>query len=59
VGNLISVPFQNNTNLNVGPDNRNQNILNIQPVIPISVKRRVEHHHPYHCAGDLAAAPGW
>ncbi|MGB9493656.1 MAG: hypothetical protein WCA83_02495, partial [Azonexus sp.] len=22
VGNLISVPFQNNTNLNVGPDNR-------------------------------------
>jgi hypothetical protein len=37
VGNLISVPFQNNTNLNVGPDNRNQNILNIQPVIPISV----------------------
>jgi hypothetical protein len=37
VGNLISVPFQNNTNLNVGPDKRNQNILNIQPVIPISV----------------------
>ena len=37
VGNLISVPFQNNTNLNVGPDNRTQNILNIQPVIPISV----------------------
>ena len=22
VGNLISVPFQNNTNLNVGPDKR-------------------------------------
>ena len=37
VGNLISVPFQNNTNLNVGPDKRTQNILNIQPVIPISV----------------------
>ncbi|MGC1519190.1 MAG: transporter, partial [Azonexus sp.] len=37
VGNLISVPFQNNTNLNVGPDNRTQNILNIQPVIPVSV----------------------
>jgi hypothetical protein len=31
------VPFQNNTNLNVGPDKRTQNILNIQPVIPISV----------------------
>jgi hypothetical protein len=35
--NLISVPFQNNTNLNVGPDKRTQNILNIQPVIPVSV----------------------
>jgi len=37
VGNLISVPFQNNTNLNVGPLDANQNILNIQPVIPLHV----------------------
>ena len=37
VGNLISVPFQNNTNLNYGPEKETQNILNIQPVIPISV----------------------
>jgi len=37
VGNLISVPFQNNTNFNVGPYNGTQNILNIQPVIPIEV----------------------
>ena len=37
VGNLISLPFQNNTNFNVGPYNGTQNILNIQPVIPISV----------------------
>lgn len=37
VGNLISVPFQNNTNLNVGPEKGTQNILNIQPVIPVSV----------------------
>ena len=37
VGNLVSVPFQNNTNLNAGPDKRTQNILNIQPVIPVSV----------------------
>ena len=36
VGNLISVPFQNNTNLNFGPEKGTQNILNIQPVIPIS-----------------------
>ncbi len=37
VGNLISVPFQNNTNLNFGPEKGTQNILNIQPVIPISI----------------------
>jgi hypothetical protein len=39
VGNLISVPFQNNTNLNFGPEKGTQNILNIQPVIPISVSK--------------------
>jgi hypothetical protein len=37
VGNLISVPFQNNTNFNVGPRDGTQNILNIQPVYPIEV----------------------
>ena len=37
VGNLISVPFQNNTNFNVGSLSGTQNILNIQPVIPIEV----------------------
>jgi hypothetical protein len=35
VGYLISVPFQNNTNFNVGPRKGTQDILNIQPVIPI------------------------
>jgi hypothetical protein len=37
VAGLISVPFQNNTNFGVGPFDRNQNVLNIQPVIPINV----------------------
>ena len=37
VGNLISVPFQNNTNVNMGPLKGTQDVLNIQPVIPISV----------------------
>ena len=37
VGNLISVPFQNNTNFNYGPLDRTQNILNIQPVYPIHI----------------------
>ena len=39
VGNMISVPFQNNTNLNFGPEKRTQNILNIQPVIPFEVNK--------------------
>jgi hypothetical protein len=39
VGNLISLPFQNNTNLNFGPEEGTQNVLNIQPVIPISVNQ--------------------
>jgi len=39
VANLISVPFQNNTNFNVGPQNGTQNILNIQPVIPVSLSK--------------------
>jgi hypothetical protein len=39
VGNLISVPFQNNTNFNYGPLSGTQNILNIQPVIPIEINK--------------------
>jgi hypothetical protein len=40
VGDLISVPFQNNTNFGIGPFERTQNILNIQPVVPISISRK-------------------
>jgi hypothetical protein len=34
IANLISVPVQNNNNFGMGPDNRTQDVLNIQPVIP-------------------------
>ena len=34
---MISLPFQNNTNFGVGPDDDTQNILNIQPVWPFSI----------------------
>jgi hypothetical protein len=37
VANLISVPFQNNTNFNYGPLDGTQNILNIEPVIPVTL----------------------
>jgi hypothetical protein len=37
VASLISVPVQNNSNFGIGPFDRTQNVLNIQPVIPIHV----------------------
>jgi hypothetical protein len=40
VASLISVPFQNNTNFDIGPNNRTQNILNIEPVIPVRVSEK-------------------
>lgn len=39
VANLISVPLQNNTNFNYGPYNRDQDVLNIQPVIPAHISK--------------------
>ena len=36
IADMISVPFQNNFNFHVGPHNQLQDILNIQPVIPVS-----------------------
>ena len=37
IADLISVPFQNNTNFDFGPRERTQNVLNIQPVVPVSL----------------------
>jgi hypothetical protein len=37
VANLISIPFQDNIGFIYGPDHKTQNVLNIQPVIPISL----------------------
>jgi hypothetical protein len=37
VANLISVPFQNNFNFGVGPNNTCQYVLNFQPVIPLTL----------------------
>jgi hypothetical protein len=39
IANLISVPFQNNINFGIGPHDRTQNLLLIQPVIPISLSQ--------------------
>jgi hypothetical protein len=37
VANLISIPLQNRMNFGIGPNNRMQNVLNVQPVVPISL----------------------
>jgi hypothetical protein len=37
IGNLYNFPFQNNINFNYGPRGGTQDILNVQPVIPIHV----------------------
>src|SRR5277367_3264667 len=37
VASLISVPLQNNTAFGTGPYDRSQNVLNVQPVIPIGI----------------------
>lgn len=41
VANLISVPFQNNLNFGLGPHNRAQNVLLIQPVVPFNLTDEV------------------
>jgi len=35
IADLVSVPFQSNTNFNTGPFNRTQEVFNIQPVVPM------------------------
>jgi len=37
IANMISLPFQSNTNFNTGPFNRAQEVFNIQPVVPMPV----------------------
>ena len=37
IADLVSVPFQSNTNFNTGPFNRTQEVLNIQPVVPMHI----------------------
>lgn len=39
VASLISVPVQDNSNFNIGSSKRTQTVLNIQPVIPVSITK--------------------
>jgi len=37
VASMISLPFQNNSNFNFGPQEKTQNVMNIQPVLPFEL----------------------
>lgn len=39
IADLISLPFQNNTTFDYGPDDKTQNTLNIQPVWPVTLNQ--------------------
>ena len=39
IANMISVPFQYNANFNIGPYDRTQQVLTIQPVIPFELSQ--------------------
>src|SRR3954447_19923758 len=41
VASLISLPFQNNTDVGIGDYNGSKNTLNIQPVIPIKLSAKL------------------
>ena len=40
VSNLISVPFQENIDFSVGPDEGTRSVLNVQPVVPFAISEK-------------------
>jgi hypothetical protein len=40
IGNMVSLPLQNNTSFGIGPQNAKSNVLNIQPVYPMSLSKK-------------------
>lgn len=39
IASVYVLPFQNNTQYGIGPDDRTQNVMNIQPVIPVGITK--------------------
>lgn len=37
ISTMISLPFENNTYGNAGPDNKTMNVLNVKPVLPVKI----------------------
>ena len=56
IADLISLPFQNNTNFDIGHTDNTQNVLNIQPVYPAPPQSELEPNHSPDPPGDLSTA---
>lgn len=37
ISTMVSLPFENNSNFNSGPDNKVENVLNVKPVLPVKL----------------------
>jgi hypothetical protein len=57
VGNLISVPFQNNNQLSRWTAGSHAEHPEHPAGYSNPYHQRVEHHHPHHFTGDLSACP--
>ena len=56
IADLISVPFENNTNFDIGRSENTQNVLNIQPVYPTHLNQDWQPDHPSNPSGDQPAS---
>jgi len=60
IADLVSVPFQNNTDFGLGDYDRTRNVLNIQPVIPLAGGRVITRTIiPFVWLPDMGAESGW
>jgi hypothetical protein len=60
IADLMSIPFQNNTDFGIGGFDRTRNVLNIQPVVPLAHGRVITRTiFPLVWLPDLAQSDGW
>ena len=60
IADLMSIPFQNNTDFGIGGYDRTRNVLNIQPVVPLAHGRIITRTiFPIAWLPDVAAKDGW
>jgi hypothetical protein len=59
IANLISIPFQNNTDFGIGEFDRTRNVLNVQPVVPLANGRIITRTiFPFVWLPDVTAESG-